>query len=113
MADKTSDVEDRLLESVFRAEPIADDGFCNRIVARIRRRIWLSRLAVPVAAVIGGAIAIKPAAALVKMLVQILGVAPAQIINVPLKFMPQIQLVVLGGMLFAVALVLLRFLDET
>ena len=41
MADKTSDAVDRLLASAFAAEPIADDGFSDSIVARIRRRVWV------------------------------------------------------------------------
>ena len=113
MVDKTSDTEDRLLESLFRAEPIADDGFSARVVSRVRRGIWFRRLAVPVAAVIGGAIAIRPATELIATLVQLYGLVPAEIVALPMKFLPQFQLVVLGGMLFAVALTLVRFIDET
>jgi ABC-type Co2+ transport system permease subunit len=113
MVDKTSDAEDRLLESLFRAEPIADDGFSARVVSRIKRGIWFRRLAVPVAAVIGGAIAIRPAAELIAILVQLYGLLPAEIAALPMKFLPQFQLVVLGGMLCAVALTLMRFIDET
>ena len=113
MVDKITDVEDRLLESLFRAEPIEDGGFSARIVSRIRRRIWFRRLAVPVAAVIGGAIAIRPATELVKIVLQLFNIVPAEIMTVPLSFLPQFQLVVLGGMLLAVALTLLRFIEET
>ena len=104
MADKTSDAEDRLLESLFRVEPITDGGFSARVVSRIRRRVWFRRLAVPVAAVIGGAIAIQPATELIAILVQLFGLVPEEIVALPLKFLPQFQLVVLGGMLCAVAL---------
>ena len=48
MAEKLKDAEDRLLESLFASEPIADDGFSRRVVTRIRRRIWVRRLALPV-----------------------------------------------------------------
>ena len=113
MVDKTSDAEDRLLESLFRDEPIADDGFSMRVVSRIRRGIWFRRLAVPVAALIGGVIAIRPTTELISTLVQLYGLVPAEIVALPMKFLPQFQLVVLGGMLFAVALTLVRFIDET
>ena len=113
MADKTTDVEDRVLESLFRAEPIADDGFSARIVSRIRRRIWFRRLAVPVAAAIGGAFAIHPAAELIGILLKLSNVLPAEIATAPLNYLPQFQLVVLGGMLFAVVLTLLNFIEET
>jgi hypothetical protein len=52
MADKTSDAVDRLLASALKAEPIADDGFSARIVSRIRRRIWVNRLALPIAVLV-------------------------------------------------------------
>ena len=55
MADKIKDADDRLLESMFAAEPIADAGFSVRIVKKIRRRLWVRRLALPLAAVIGAA----------------------------------------------------------
>ena len=113
MADKTSDVEDRVLESLFQAEPIEDNGFSTRIVSKIRRRIWFRRLAVPVAGVIGGAIAIQPVAELVSIVVQLFGLVPSEVLSLPLSFLPQFQLVVLGGMLFAVVLTLMRFFEET
>ncbi len=113
MADKITDVEDRLLESLFRTEAIEDGGFSARIVSRIRRRIWLRRLAVPLAAVIGAAIAIRPAAELARIVVQLFDLVPAEIVSVPFSFLPQFQLVVLGGMLLAVAMTLLRFIEET
>jgi ABC-type Co2+ transport system permease subunit len=113
MADKTSDVEDRLLESLFRIDPISDDGFSARVVSRIRRRIWFRRLAVPMAAIVGGAIAIRPAAELIGILFQVFNFVPSEIVAVPLSFLPQFQLIVLGGMLLAVVLTMMRFIEET
>jgi hypothetical protein len=113
MADKISDVEDRLLEALFHAAPIADDGFSVQVVSKIKRRIWFRRLAVPVAAVIGGIIAIRPAAELISILLQLFNFVPAEIVTAPLSFLPQFQLIVLGGMLLAVALSLTRFIEET
>jgi hypothetical protein len=59
MAEKLKDAEDRLLEAMLRSEPIADEGFSGRVVSRIRRRLWVQRLALPSAMLIGGAIAVK------------------------------------------------------
>ncbi len=113
MADKTSDAVDRLLVSVLEAEPIADDGFSNRIVSQIRRRIWVNRLALPVAILIGAAFALKPALLLVEALLPLLNVVPLELASVPMQFLPQIELIVMGGMAFAAGLVLLRMLEET
>ena len=113
MADKTSDAVDRLLASAFEATPIADDGFSDRIVSTIRRRIWVSRLALPVAILVGMAFALKPALQLVNALLPLLNVVPAELASVPMQFLPQMQLIVLGGMAFAAGVTLLRMLEET
>ncbi len=64
MAEKMQDAEDRLLESMFQSESVADNGFSDRVLRRIRRQIWVRRLALPVAMVAGAAIALEPAARL-------------------------------------------------
>jgi hypothetical protein len=78
MAEKLKDAEDRLLESMFAAEPIADDGFSQRIVTHIRRRVWVRRLALPVAMLVGGLVAFKPAMQLVTVSSTLLGVVPRE-----------------------------------
>jgi len=98
MADKTSDAQDRFLESVFHSESIPDDGFSDRIVLTIRRRIWINRLALPVAALIGAAFALKPASQLIVALLPLLNIVPGDMINAPLQFLPQLQMIMLGGM---------------
>ena len=113
MADKTSDAVDRLLTSAFAAEPIADDNFSNRIVAKLRRRIWVNRLALPVAVVVGAAFALKPALQIGNALVPLLQSMPVELGSLPMQFLPQIQLVVLGGMAFAAAVTLVKLLEET
>ena len=112
MAEKTSDAEDRWLESVFRAEPIADDGFSRRVVSKIRRRMWFTRLALPVAAAIGGLIAIGPLAQLVSLFVNVVGKMPFDLLSMPMEFLPQFQMIVLGGLGFGLILVLVKFVDE-
>jgi len=113
MADKTSDAQDRLLESVFHSEPISDDGFSDRIVFTIRRRIWINRLALPVAAIIGAAFALKPASQLVIALLPLLNVVPADLFSAPLQFLPQLQMILLGGMTFGAGITLFKVFEET
>ncbi len=99
MAEKLKDAEDRLLESLFAAEPIADNGFSARIVKRIRRRLWLRRLALPVAMVIGGAIAVKPASELVIAASKLLTVVPEGVVETQVSWLPDLQNVAISGSL--------------
>lgn len=99
MAERLKDAEDRLLESIFRAEPIADDGFSRRVVRKIRRRIWVQRLALPVAILVGGAVAIKPASELVLAASKLLAVVPQGLVDAPASWMPEIQGVAVSGSL--------------
>ena len=113
MADKTSDALDRALASAFQAEPIADDGFSAKVVSTIRRRIWMNRLTLPIAAAIGAVFAFKPALQLVNALLPLLNIVPVEIANAPMQYLPQMQLIVLGGMAFAAGIMLLKVLEET
>jgi hypothetical protein len=113
MADKTSDAEDRLLKSVFDSAPIPDNGFSNRIVFRIRRRIWINRLALPVAAFVGAAFALKPATQLIVALLPLLDVVPIDIAKASMQMLPQLPTIALGGIMFAAALILFKILEET
>ena len=112
MADKTTNAEDRYLESVFRSAEIPDDGFSKRILFRIRRRIWINRLALPVAAVIGAVFAVKPATQLVTALMPLFNIATVEVIEVPMQLLPQLQTIVLGGMVFAAGIVLFKVFEE-
>ena len=99
MAEKLKDAEDRLLESLFAAEPIADDGFSAKVVTRIRRRLWLRRLALPVAMVVGGAIAVKPASELVIAGAKLLAVVPEGVVETQVSWLPDLQSVAISGSL--------------
>ena len=113
MADKTSDAVDRFLASAFEAEPIADDGFSDGIVSTIRRRIWINRLTLPIAILVGVAFALKPALQLITVLLPLLNVMPVELASVPMQFLPQIQFIVMGGMAFAAGITLIKMLEET
>jgi hypothetical protein len=97
MAEKLRDAEDRMLESLFASEPIADDGFSQRVVGRIRRRIWIRRLALPIAIIIGGAIAIKPASQLVLAASKLLTIVPQDVVVTPAEWLPQVQGIAISG----------------
>ena len=112
MADRMKDAEDRLLESMFAAPPIADDGFSVRVVGKVRRRLWLRRLALPVAALLGGAIAIKPLTALVTLIASLSALLPQELFGIIAEFIPQAQTVVLGALLLAVCLLGIRTLED-
>jgi hypothetical protein len=112
MADKLRDTEDRLLEAMFRSDAIADDGFSSRIVKRIRRGIWVRRLTLPVAILIGGGIAVKPLSQLVTAATKLMMAVPQDLLNVPVDYVPQAQMLILGGVLFAIGMVSVRLIEN-
>ena len=112
MVERLKDAEDRLLESMFQSEPIADAGFSRRVVTHIRRRIWLRRLALPVAMVVGGAVAIKPVSELVLAATKLLTVVPQDMLEVPAAWVPQMWTVVLGAMLLAAGMLGMRMIED-
>jgi len=112
MAEKLKDAEDRLLESMFQSEPIADAGFSKRVVTHIRRRIWLRRLALPVAMIVGGVVAIKPVSELVLAATKLLTVIPQGMFDIPAVWVPQVWTVVLGAMLLAVGMLGMRMIED-
>jgi len=112
MAEKISDAEDRLLESMFRSEPLADGGFSKKVVARIRRRLWISRLSLPVAAVLGGVMAFEPVVELARAMPTLMNLIPSEVFAMPQQFMPQVEFIVLGGMLLAAGMAFLNTLAE-
>ncbi len=91
---------------------IADDGFSKRVVVKIRRRQWLRRLTLPIAAAIGAAIAFKPAVAIFSIATQLMVAVPSEVMASATDWIPSLQMVVIGGMLLAVAMLGLRMLEE-
>lgn len=112
MADRIRDDDDERLEALFRVEPIADNGFSERITRRIRRRLWLRRLAIPLAAAIGGAIALKPLASMVTLLIEFARSLPFDVVAATSGWIPSLPLIGLGGLLLVAMLLGLRLLDE-
>jgi len=112
MAERIKDADDRLLEKMFASASIADDGFSVSVVRKVRRRLWLRRLAVPVAGLIGGAIAFKPLTGLVTTVVSLSALLPQEMLNATITLIPQAQTIVLGAMLLVACLLGIRSLEE-
>ena len=112
MVERMKDEQDRMLESLFASAPIEDDGFSARVLGRIRRRIWLRRLALPVAAVVGALVSFKPLAGLLKGLAGLSAVIPLDQLNVPVASVPQLQTVILGAVLLATCLIGMRVIED-
>jgi hypothetical protein len=72
MAERLKDKEDLRLEAMFRSAPVPDDGFTTRVVSRVRRRIWVRRLSLPIAIAVGAAISARP-------ILEVVSVVPALI----------------------------------
>ena len=112
MAERLKDAEDRLLESLFESAPIADDGFSEQIVRRVNRQLWVRRLTLPIAAVIGGLIAFKPLVGLLSVIENLSGMISVDTAGLAASSMPQIQFIVLGAVLLGAALLGARMLED-
>ena len=112
MADKFRDAEDQLLESLFDSGPVADDGFSEQIVRRIRRGIWIRRLTLPIAVMIGGAIALKPALQVMNVGSALLGAMPQDLVTIPAITLPQLPVILIGGTLLVIGVLTARMLEE-
>ncbi len=112
MAEKIKDAEDRFLEQAFRTAPIDDDGFSDRVLWRIRRQIWLRRLALPVAFAVGGVIALKPLIELMNVGATLLSIVPWDFIDVPTVAVPQAPFLMMGSALLIVVMLSVRMLEE-
>ena len=64
MAERLKDEHDAKLEALCRSAPLEVDGFSKRVVWRVRRGICIRRWTLPLAIMVGGLIAAKPAAEL-------------------------------------------------
>lgn len=112
MADYLKDTEDRMLESMFASAPIADDGFSGRVIKKVRRHIWVRRLTLPIAASIGVLVSYKPVLGLVQTLAGLTALLPEDLMNLGSSIIPQLPMLVLGGMLLGACMVGLRLLED-
>lgn len=105
MADRIKDAEDRMLEAMFESEPIPDAGFSAQVTRRIRRRVWVRRLALPIATVIGTSIAAGPMVDLAQLITSVANVVPQELLGSPAAWLPHMNIVLLAGMIAATAYV--------
>ena len=112
MGDYTMDEQDRALQQMFAAKPVADNGFSAAVMKRVRRRILLQRLVLPIAVVFGGLVAIGPLMDLAALLPQVAQPAPGFIAWIQDALGPMLASVV--GFLPPIALLIaaLRLIEE-
>ena len=111
MADKIKDADDLMLESMFRSEPIADNGFSDRVMRRVRRKLWIRRVTLPVAAAIGVSIAAKPFAGLVTSVFGLLGALQIDI-ALPAGAVPPLHFIISGAIILLGAIIGVRAAAE-
>ena len=112
MAERMKDEQDRLLESMFESTPIADNGFSSKIVSRIRRKLWMRRITLPAAVLLGGVIAYQPLVALLKGTYQLFVSLPGDLVPSLSDSLPSMQLIVTGALILAVTLISLNMLED-
>lgn len=113
MVERLKDEDDLKLESLFRSEPVDDDGFSGRVVARIRRRMWIERLSLPTAIVLGAIIAAKPVMQLLSLMPKVIAFVPQDLVGIlPIAGLLRGPTLVLGGMLLAAMLMIGRMLED-
>ena len=112
MAEKIRDAEDRLLETMFRAELIEDAGFSDRIIGRIRRGIWLRRLTLPVAMLIGGAIAVKSLLQLGSIAATMGGSIQGVSFDVPESMLVQLPAIIAVACLMFIGIIAFKLSEE-
>lgn len=112
MAERIKDEQDRMLESMFASEPVADNGFSVRVVKKVRRRIWLRRLTLPTATLVGALIAFKPLTQLVTVIAGLAQMIPQDVVDTSALVVPQLPMLVLGAMLLGAFMLGVRMLEE-
>lgn len=115
MAERIKDKEDLKLESMFRSDSVADDGFSVNIISRVKRQMWIRRLSMPVAIGVGISIAAKP-------LLQLAGIAPNLLNSVAGSLIgldkisvgniPQLSTMIFGAALAMAVLFASKLLEE-
>ena len=112
MAERMKDAQDRFLESMFDSAPIADNGFSDRVVRRIRHKLWVRRITLPVAVLIGLAVAFRPMAALATGIYELLSSMPGDLVPSLDGSLPSLQLIVTGALVLGVAMFSLSMLED-
>jgi hypothetical protein len=119
MADRQKDKEELRLEALFQSDPLPDEGFSRKVMLRVRRQMWVRRLTMPVALIIGGSFAIMPVSDLVIAFTNILTKLPASLIDASVispalsaSSLPQLTTILASGLMAIVALIFIRTLAD-
>ena len=119
MVDRLKDKEELRLEAMFKSDPLPDLGFSKKVMRRVRRQMWIRRLTMPIALLIGGSIAIKPASELVITMTKVFNVLPSNLTSVALDLpsmsvdsLPQMMTLFVSGLIALVALAFVRVLEN-
>ena len=115
MAERLKDKEDLKLESMFRSEPVRDDGFSVNVVSQIRRKIWIRRLSMPVAIALGLIVSARPILEIVSVVPELattLFGSSLSIDQLPVGNIPQLSTMLFGATLLMVVMLASRILEE-
>ncbi len=112
MAEHMKDEQDRLLESMFASAPIADAGFSAKVMRRVRRKMMVRMLSLPIAVLIGGVIAFKPISAILGIAYQLFLQLPDEFVASTVASLPTVQIVVTGGLVLCAAIFSLSMLED-
>ena len=112
LVERMKDKDELALEALFRSEPVADDGFSRRVVARVRRRIWLRRLVMPVALALGSLFAFRPAVELIGSLQGLVDALPVDLRQIPVDAVPQTSTFIVTAALIVIALFFAPALED-
>ncbi len=116
MVERQKDATDIRLEALFASEILSDDGFSVVIEKRVRRSMWIRRMALPVATIVGGAIAVKPLAGLVVSALNIVSKLPTNVsdkMNMPfVDSLPALSTIMIGSVVVAGVILATRLLEE-
>jgi hypothetical protein len=112
MAERLKDKEDKVLESLFASEPVPDNGFSASVMSRLRRRLWLRRLTLPAAFLIGAAIALKPLSQLAITFSRLLEILSADVGGPSIDAIPQSTTFLLGALLLVAVIMITKLLED-
>lgn len=119
MVDRLKDSEELRLEAMFKSDPLPDLGFSKKVMTRVRRQMWIRRLTMPVALVIGGSIAIKPASDLVITVTKVFNALPSNLTSLAVDLpslsvdsLPQMTTFLVSGAIALIALGFVRALED-
>ncbi len=119
MADRNKDKQQLRLEALFQSDPLPDLGFSKKVMRRVRRQMWIRRLAMPVAVSVGGLFAARPASEIVVSLVNMVAELPLDRLDIsaivpalPMDSIPQFSTLLVSGVFALVALFFVRALAD-